>query len=909
MANTLAFFDQMNGVNYSTLSSTSFQLGIVDPDTTGLTSSQLGTLESSGKTIIGYLSIGEAENFRSYWQPSWNTTPPSFLMAQDPNWPGDYNVKYWDPAWQQIVINQATTMAKAGYNGIMLDVVDAYTVASVAAADGGIANARADMIKFVEAISAATKAINPNFKIIQNNALDLLTTNPDDPTSATNTAYLSHIDGLVAEDTFYNGNSTASWSAWNVQYLEHAVTAGKDVLAIDYPTSTTAQQSFISQAIADGFVPFAGTQDLNSIPAINSQIPAELPAGALSELTGNTVTTTGGGSTGGGTTGGTTSYNVYNVASGNNTIAATMTNEEFVISPTYHGQSSIQYFGTDVGDAIALPSSLYATAAQALSNVTYSSNGNAVIHLSGTDTITILNAGINSLVAADFNIYASGSTGGTGGGSIAATQGLASYTPTEIASLASTYHAGGTSDTITVLNSIVSSANSVLNVTPQPASTIVTSGTAAQTGQIANTGTVSTQASEAYSLALAYEVTGNTSYLTQAKSFLLSWAQTNVPIGDPIANAGLLPMFKAYDLISSQFSAAGQTTISNWMSGIANAIITTQTQAASSGSDTAINNHESFALLEVGTIGAVLGNNTFIHYLTDNFQNHIGVNLQSIAGEPPYLGVDYQERDAYHYVAYNLQALGQAAILMDQFSHVSGNPYGITYNPFTVQVNGASIENTLDVLLPFATGQQQSLNEFQNSTDPNDATRLANGSLSSVFQPSDAIAALEAADYFGHTVNDPLTGQSYNLAQVTASILQNEEKLTLPAALPDQAFLQNDITSSYDTTPPAGGSGGTTTPPVTIKVPTSSGHQTYDASAGNDTFTFYKHTGQTTINHFGGGDILNIESKIYTSTAQALSHVQYSGGNAVLALDTGNSITLVGVADHALTASDFHIFS
>ena len=121
------------------------------------------------------MSVGEAETYRSYWQSNWNTSPPTFLLGADPDWPGSYNVKFWDPAWQQIVISQAVALAQAGYNGLMLDVVDAYAVASVAAADGGVDQARADMQRFVLSISAATKAVNPEFKIVADNALDLLT--------------------------------------------------------------------------------------------------------------------------------------------------------------------------------------------------------------------------------------------------------------------------------------------------------------------------------------------------------------------------------------------------------------------------------------------------------------------------------------------------------------------------------------------------------------------------------------------------------------------------------------------------------------------------------------------------------------------------------------------------------------
>jgi hypothetical protein len=38
--------------------------------------------------------------------------------------------------------------------------------------------------------------VNPEFKIVANNALDLLTSDPDDASSSTNAAYLDAIDGL-----------------------------------------------------------------------------------------------------------------------------------------------------------------------------------------------------------------------------------------------------------------------------------------------------------------------------------------------------------------------------------------------------------------------------------------------------------------------------------------------------------------------------------------------------------------------------------------------------------------------------------------------------------------------------------------------------------------------------------------
>ena len=451
MANTLSFIDQLQGASYDSLLATSFQIGIVDPDSSALTTSQISTLESSGKSLIAYLSIGEAENFRSYWNASWNTSPPSFVMGADPNWTGDYYVKYWDPQWQQLMINQVTAMAKEGYNGVMLDVVDAYTVPAVAAADGGITQARTDMMNFVEALSEAAKAVNPNFKIIQNNALDLLTTNPDDPTSATNTAYLSHIDGVVAESTFYNSNNTpTSWEAWNVQYLEHAVAAGKTVLSIDYPTSAAAQAAYIKDAIADGFVPYAADQNLDAtVPSIDYTVPGQLASNALSSVLSDTGTsssstssssssssgsTTSGSSTGATSSGtstsigapstgsessgssssssasGTTSTitpisgdDVVTVANGTSTVKVTAMNTELVFGSNYEGNTTVKWFATASHDVIDVAPSIFSSTAQALENVTYSGS-KAIINLNGHGTVTITGAGHDSLTAADFHI-------------------------------------------------------------------------------------------------------------------------------------------------------------------------------------------------------------------------------------------------------------------------------------------------------------------------------------------------------------------------------------------------------------------------------------------------------------------------------------------------------------------------
>src|SRR5688572_15934169 len=123
MSDTLAYIYQLQNISYQTLSSLKFKIAVVDDDATGLTASQITNLESSGKNVFTYLSVGEAEDYRSYWQDSWDSNPPDFLLGQNPDW-GSHYVKFWDPAWQKIVIDRAVEMAKEGYGGVVLDVVD-----------------------------------------------------------------------------------------------------------------------------------------------------------------------------------------------------------------------------------------------------------------------------------------------------------------------------------------------------------------------------------------------------------------------------------------------------------------------------------------------------------------------------------------------------------------------------------------------------------------------------------------------------------------------------------------------------------------------------------------------------------------------------------------------------------------
>lgn len=89
-------------------------------------------IKNNGKKrlIIAYMSIGEAENYRYYWNEKWNSDKPDFLEKENPDWEGNYKVKYWNKDWQNIIYGNDNSYLKkivnSGFDGVYLDIIDAF---------------------------------------------------------------------------------------------------------------------------------------------------------------------------------------------------------------------------------------------------------------------------------------------------------------------------------------------------------------------------------------------------------------------------------------------------------------------------------------------------------------------------------------------------------------------------------------------------------------------------------------------------------------------------------------------------------------------------------------------------------------------------------------------------------------
>ncbi len=138
------FLYLINPENFSTktefinaVSATNYDLLIMDlffNDGTVFTSGELNQLKikknGGSRLVISYMSIGEAEDYRYYWNNDWSKNKPEWIDCENPDWKGNFKVKYWNDNWQKIIFGNDNSYLKkildAGFDGVYLDIIDAF---------------------------------------------------------------------------------------------------------------------------------------------------------------------------------------------------------------------------------------------------------------------------------------------------------------------------------------------------------------------------------------------------------------------------------------------------------------------------------------------------------------------------------------------------------------------------------------------------------------------------------------------------------------------------------------------------------------------------------------------------------------------------------------------------------------
>jgi len=220
-----------------------------------------GQAPGGEKIVLCYMSIGQAEDYRFYWQREWYKDPPAWLDTSDPNWAGDYWVRYWDPEWQAIIYGSPDSyldqILALGFDGVYLDRVDAYWYYE----EQGRETAAREMADFVVGLAEYARERHPGFGVFPQNAEELGIRFPD---------YLETVTGVGVEDLYYgyprdHTSSPPEWTAEREAILDQWVAAGKLVLTIDYTRRAEQIDDAYARSQARGYVPFVTVRSLGQL--------------------------------------------------------------------------------------------------------------------------------------------------------------------------------------------------------------------------------------------------------------------------------------------------------------------------------------------------------------------------------------------------------------------------------------------------------------------------------------------------------------------------------------------------------------------------------------------------------------------------------------------------------------------
>jgi cysteinyl-tRNA synthetase len=181
-----------------------------------------------------------------------------WLGPSNPDWPGNYKVRYWNPAWQRIVYDYLDKTLAAGYDGVYLDIVDAYEYWGPGGPSGlDHPTAERGMVRFVKSIAEYARVTrdHPGFEVFVPNAEGL----------SVHSDYVRTVSGIGKEDLFYDGNrrQSAAETSYSVRQLDRFKRAGKPVLVTDYVTQGAKIDAFYQKALSHGYVPYATRRDLD----------------------------------------------------------------------------------------------------------------------------------------------------------------------------------------------------------------------------------------------------------------------------------------------------------------------------------------------------------------------------------------------------------------------------------------------------------------------------------------------------------------------------------------------------------------------------------------------------------------------------------------------------------------------
>lgn len=230
----------------------SYKLAIIDPDSIP----DPAPIQKNGTVCIGYTSLGEAEDYRWYWD---EIKTKNCIIGPNPNWKGAYFIDPRNQEWKRFFIRRIIPgVLNKGYQGIFLDTIDTseYLEWKNKKLYNGSMDAMSGIIREI-------RMTYPEIIIVTNNGILLL------PEIA------GYIDAALVESTYTTYDfSTKTYKAQDqistdvrINQLKLVFTRYKiPILTLDYTDDQTMARTVIQKSSSAGFFPYVTDITLKNLP-------------------------------------------------------------------------------------------------------------------------------------------------------------------------------------------------------------------------------------------------------------------------------------------------------------------------------------------------------------------------------------------------------------------------------------------------------------------------------------------------------------------------------------------------------------------------------------------------------------------------------------------------------------------
>ncbi|WP_428149752.1 alginate lyase family protein [Brevundimonas sp.] len=254
----------------------------------------------------------------------------------------------------------------------------------------------------------------------------------------------------------------------------------------------------------------------------------------------------------------------------------------------------------------------------------------------------------------------------------------------------------------------ITAADAALARTPGPLAVVHTEGTLPGQGIRDESLVARRDLPAMLDLALAWRITGERRYLDAADRFLRAWAGTYIVSLNPIDETNFDAMILAYDLTEPNLPAGTRAAVDGFLRNLASGYLDDMDGAPKHF----YTNWQSHRIKVAALASFQLGDARLIERTFEDYQKHVATNV--LADGTVF---DFYERDAIHYVLYNVDPMMMAGL--------AAKAHGLDWFDWK-NASGTGVSSVIDWLTPYVEGTRTH-QEFVHSRIAFDAQRLAAG--------------------------------------------------------------------------------------------------------------------------------------------------------------------------------------